>query len=32
MVPVFLRGGSKGDSDIKNRPLNSLGEGEGGMI
>ena len=32
MVPVFLRGGSKWDSDIKNRPLNSLGEGEGGMI
>ena len=31
MVPVFLRRGSKGDSDIKNRPLNSLG-GEGGMI
>ena len=24
--------GSKGDTDIKNRNLDSLGEGEGGMI
>ena len=24
--------GSKGDTDVKNRPLDSVGEGEGGMI
>jgi len=32
MVPMILYAGSKGDTDIKNRLLDSVGEGEGGMI
>ena len=30
MVPTILRAGSKGDTDGKNRLLDSVGEGEGG--
>ena len=32
MVPTILHAGIKGDTDIKNRGLDSVGEGEGGMI
>ena len=32
MVPTILHTGSKGDADVKNRLLDSMGEGEGGMI
>ena len=32
MVLTSLHAGSKGDTDIKNRLLDSVGEGEGGMI
>jgi len=32
MVPTVLHTGSKGDKDIKNRLLDSVEEGEGGMI
>ena len=32
MVPMIYIKGSKGDRDIKNRLLDSVGEGEGGMI
>ena len=31
-VPMIYIKGSKGDRDIKNRLLDSVGEGEGGMI
>ena len=31
MVLTNLHAGSKGDTDIKNRLLDSVGEGEGGM-
>jgi len=32
MVLMILHAGSKGGTDIKNRLLDSVGEGEGGMI
>ena len=32
MVLTSLHAGSKGDTDIKNGLLDSVGEGEGGMI
>ena len=32
MVPVIDMQGSKRDTDVKNRLLDSVGEGEGGMI
>ena len=32
MVTTLLRAGSKGDIDVKNRLLDSVGEGEGRMI
>ena len=32
MVPMILHAGIKGDTDVKNRVLDSVGEGEGGMI
>ena len=32
MVPTILRAGSKGDTDGKNRLLDSVGEGENVMI
>ena len=32
MVSTVLHAGRKGDTDIKNRLLDSVGEGKGGMI
>ena len=32
VLMVFYMQGSKGDTDIKNRILDTVGEGEGGMI
>ena len=32
MVPMINMQGSKGDTDVKNRLLDLVGEGEGGMI
>ena len=32
MIPKILHVGQKGDTDIKNRLLDTVGEGEGGMI
>ena len=32
MVLTILHAGHKGDIDVKNRLLDSVGEGEGGMI
>ena len=31
-VPMILHAGSKGDTDVKNKLLDSVGEGEGGII
>ena len=32
MITMILHAGQKGGTDVKNRILNSAGEGEGGMI
>ena len=32
MVMMILYGGSKRETDVKNRLLESVGEGQGGMI
>ena len=32
MVPMTLHAGQQGDTDVKNRLLDSVGGGEGGMI
>ena len=32
MIPTIYVQGTKGDTDVKNRLLDSVGEGEGGMI
>ena len=31
-IPTIYVQGTKGDTDVKNRLLDSVGEGEGGMI
>ena len=32
MVPMILHAGQQGDTEVKSRLLDSVGEGEGGMI
>ena len=32
MVLMILHAGGKGDTDVKNKLLDSVGEGEGGII
>ena len=31
-IPTILHAGQQGDTDVKNRLLDSVGEGKGGMI